>query len=126
MRTTDTTLEPSAIPADFEVRPISPDDSAATDPATCGTCGLTWDDAKPTSWTPAPSGRCPFEYFHKDEDDIEAGERVDHVYEITISVAADENGVSRGPSETEIRDAVYRGVKSIDSPDAVYVQAASL
>ena len=35
------------------------------DPTTCGACGLTWDDAIVTSWTPAPSARCPFEYFHE-------------------------------------------------------------
>lgn len=40
------------------------------DIATCGACGLSWDDAIVTSWTPAPSARCPFEYFHDyDEDD---------------------------------------------------------
>ena len=33
------------------------------DPVTCGRCGRTWDDAAPTAWTPAPSGRCPFEYM---------------------------------------------------------------
>lgn len=33
---------------------------------TCGTCGLSWDDGICTGWTPAPSGRCPFEPFHKD------------------------------------------------------------
>lgn len=32
--------------------------------STCGTCLRSWDDSKPTSLTPAPSGRCPFEYFH--------------------------------------------------------------
>jgi hypothetical protein len=26
---------------------------------------LSWDDSIPTSYTPAPSGRCPFEYFHE-------------------------------------------------------------
>lgn len=39
------------------------------DPATCGTCGLTWDDAVVTSTPPAPSGRCPFEPFHVEEDE---------------------------------------------------------
>lgn len=29
--------------------------------ATCGQCGRTWDDTIPTSYTPAPSARCPFE-----------------------------------------------------------------
>lgn len=37
----------------------------ASDIATCGTCGLSWDDSISTSMTPAPSGRCPFEYFHE-------------------------------------------------------------
>jgi hypothetical protein len=75
----------TGIPTDFEVQPIAPDDPSAIDPATCGTCGLTWDDGISTSWTPAPSGRCPFEYFHTairleylrsqiDEEQISTGE----------------------------------------------------
>jgi hypothetical protein len=28
---------------------------------TCGNCGRSWDDTISTEWTPAPSGRCPFE-----------------------------------------------------------------
>ena len=35
--------------------------------AECGNCGRLWDDAVITSWTPAPSGRCPFEYEHGDD-----------------------------------------------------------
>lgn len=66
----ETFIDPDAIPADFEVQPIDPDDATAKDPATCGTCGLTWDDGVSTSWTPAPSGRCPFEYFHVDEEEL--------------------------------------------------------
>lgn len=31
---------------------------------TCNTCGRTWDDGMSTELTPAPSGRCPFEYMH--------------------------------------------------------------
>lgn len=37
---------------------------AAKTVATCGDCGRSWDDAKSTSITPVPSGRCPFEAFH--------------------------------------------------------------
>lgn len=37
--------------------------------ATCGTCGRAWDDERVTSWTPAPAGRCPFEYDHQDDDE---------------------------------------------------------
>ena len=36
--------------------------------STCGTCGLSWDDSIVTSYTPAPSARCPFEYFHEYDD----------------------------------------------------------
>lgn len=54
------------IPADWPVQPTTIE--AAQDPATCGVCGLTWDDAIVTSMTPAPSARCPFEQFHTQED----------------------------------------------------------
>lgn len=40
------------------------------DVVTCGTCGRSWDDALGSSWTPAPSGRCPFEYDHVDTERI--------------------------------------------------------
>lgn len=74
------------IPDDFPVRPIGKPDHdfnyrrdvvdypecptcegpcrMPRDPATCGHCLLTRDDAVITQWTPAPSARCPFEYFH--------------------------------------------------------------
>lgn len=51
------------IPKDHPVQPLRPGDKAM-DRATCGTCGLSWDDAIITSMTPAPSGRCPFGQFH--------------------------------------------------------------
>jgi hypothetical protein len=52
--------------ADFPVKVLrTPQErSGAASLATCGTCGRSWDDAIPTSWTPAPSARCPFEYWH--------------------------------------------------------------
>lgn len=55
------------VPKDFPVRPIRRGSKAAqsaTALAQCGTCHRLWDDAIPTSLTPAPSARCPFEYFH--------------------------------------------------------------
>jgi hypothetical protein len=54
------------IPANYPVQPLGHDD-AAERRTTCGTCSLSWDDAKVTSMTPTPSGRCPFEAFHKTE-----------------------------------------------------------
>ena len=32
--------------------------------STCGTCHRKWNDALITGRTPAPSGRCPYEYYH--------------------------------------------------------------
>lgn len=51
------------IPKDFPVRPLKRN-QPAEDRATCGTCGLSWDDAIPTPMTPAPAARCPFEEVH--------------------------------------------------------------
>lgn len=34
--------------------------------ATCGHCGLSWDDGTSTTYTPAPAGRCPFEQWHQE------------------------------------------------------------
>jgi len=45
------------------------DGNEIMDIATCGTCGRSWNDAAVSSWTPAPSGRCPFEYEHDYEED---------------------------------------------------------
>lgn len=56
-------LSPDDIPAEHPVRPV-PDDAHGPDTATCGECGLSWDDSLSTSLTPVPAGRCPFEYFH--------------------------------------------------------------
>jgi hypothetical protein len=53
------------VPADFPVQPLGPDDKAK-DRATCGTCGLSWDDGVSTEYTPTPAGRCPFERFHSE------------------------------------------------------------
>lgn len=55
------------IPADYPVRPLRVG-QAAGDRVTCGTCGLSWDDSIATSMTPAPAARCPFEYFHKEDE----------------------------------------------------------
>ncbi len=54
------------IPKDHPVQPLRRGRHAQNwrDEATCGYCGLRWDDGKITSMTPAPSARCPFEYYH--------------------------------------------------------------
>jgi hypothetical protein len=43
---------------------LDEDGKVKQDIATCGTCGVSWNDALITGWTPAPSGRCPYEYIH--------------------------------------------------------------
>lgn len=60
---------PADVPDDYPVRPLEQDDEEATDLATCGECGRSWDDAIPTGLTPVPSGRCPFEAFHGGDPD---------------------------------------------------------
>lgn len=59
-------LEPCDVPDDYDVTELAEDDEAVTR-LTCGTCGRSWDDAVITSMTPAPTGRCPFEFFHPGE-----------------------------------------------------------
>jgi hypothetical protein len=61
-------LRRSDIPADWPVQPLGFKD-AAEDKATCGACGLSWDDGKITSMTPVPGARCPFESFHITEEE---------------------------------------------------------
>lgn len=64
----DTLLVPaSAIPFSYSVQPLRTEyqKEKAKAPAQCGTCGLWWDDAITTGITPVPSGRCPFEQFHR-------------------------------------------------------------
>jgi hypothetical protein len=51
------------VPKTWPVQPLRAGQKAK-DRATCSTCGLSWDDGKSTSMTPAPSARCPFEFFH--------------------------------------------------------------
>ncbi len=55
------------VPKDFVVQPLS-DTERPKGRTTCGVCGLSWDDDQPTTWTPTPGGRCPFEYFHGNEN----------------------------------------------------------
>lgn len=95
LRRTAGELEPEDIPSDFEVQPIAnPDlswgrrrnaegDWEENTIATCGECGLSWDDGVSTSMTPTPSGRCPFEYFHEYGDEDRTASR---------RTAADEGG----------------------------------
>jgi hypothetical protein len=51
------------IPSNHPVQPLN-DGEKAECKATCGHCGLSWDDGKVTSMTPVPGARCPFETFH--------------------------------------------------------------
>lgn len=54
------------------VRYVAPWRQAPQTFTRCGTCGRAWDDSKPTSMTPAPSGRCPFEAFRNHNTESEA------------------------------------------------------
>jgi hypothetical protein len=48
------------------VRYVAPWNDAPADWPRCLSCGRAWDDSKPTSYTPAPAARCPFEHWHKE------------------------------------------------------------
>lgn len=58
------------------VKEIDPSDPKAT---VCGNCGRAWDDSISTSMTPAPSGRCPFEYEHEEPKVLSNGYPVETV-----------------------------------------------
>lgn len=60
---------------------LDPADPLAT---VCGSCGRGWDDSVPTAWTPAPSGRCPFEYEHPEPLDDST-----HAYDALVNSAAE-------------------------------------
>jgi len=62
-------LSPEDIPEDWPVQPTEPGDENAHT-ATCGVCGLSWNDTTVTSMTPVPSGRCPFEFFHRTPSEV--------------------------------------------------------
>lgn len=57
-----------SVPSGWPVQPIE-QDRRVKNLCTCLTCGRSWDDGVSTSITPAPSGRCPFEYFHPTEEE---------------------------------------------------------
>lgn len=46
------------------------DETEKMDEATCGACGLTWNDAAISSRTPTPGGRCPFEAVHGEAEEL--------------------------------------------------------
>lgn len=56
------------VPADWPVQPVDEVTGPARNYVVCCDCERTWDDSISTSMTPAPSGRCPFESFHDEED----------------------------------------------------------
>lgn len=95
------------IPQDYPVQPLAPNDNAKGR-ATCGHCGLSWDDDKVTEMTPTPSGRCPFEPFHEEETDEELRQRA-------IKAARD----LYGTDDIEIDD----DAKLSTTDDGVWVQA---
>lgn len=90
------------VPDDFPVKVLGPDDPA-TDRTTCGTCGRSWDDAVSTEWTPAPSARCPFEYFHPE---VEEESRLTHGFNLNYERQQLQRVLDGGP-HPEIGD-VFR------------------
>lgn len=50
----------------YGVQYVAPQQPAPDGFLRCGTCGRAWNDARASYFTPAPSGRCPFEHWHAD------------------------------------------------------------
>jgi len=50
--------------------------------ATCGSCGMTWNDALISERTPAPSARCPYEYEHDEIAELRklTGQHVGNIF----------------------------------------------
>ncbi len=83
------------VPKSHPVQPLKPGQKAER-PITCGHCGLSWDDAISTSMTPAPAGRCPFEYFHT-RSRSEGAQNIVTVLRAALNIVArrcDEYGIS--------------------------------
>ena len=80
------------IPSNFPVQPLK-DDEHPKGRTTCGTCGLSWDDDIPTGWTPAPAARCPFEYFHVDEDAPSPSNKKDELVEEYVALWYGHDGI---------------------------------
>lgn len=74
------------IPKDWPVQPLKPG-KQAKDKATCGVCGLSWDDGKVTSMTPTPSARCPFEAFHMAKKIAPASENKRRIKRAKVALA---------------------------------------
>lgn len=47
------------------VKYVAPHGKAPPSFVRCGHCHRAWDDTRASKWTPAPSARCPFEYWHR-------------------------------------------------------------
>jgi hypothetical protein len=94
---------PPAVPATFPVTVLGPDEAAA-DRATCGACGRSWDNAASTSYTPAPSGRCPFEAFHAPT--VEPGEEAGHGMELTVAEVRRTTALPAQVTDADIADAI--------------------
>ena len=98
--THDTGVREVFKPAAYEVQ--YPDAQIAT----CGHCGRSWDDSLSTAWTPAPSGRCPFEYEHQPERVYP----VDGQYDLDIrSSGTGWTGTYASLIRTAVEDITYDG-----------------
>ncbi len=76
-------------------------DVPRVDKTTCGTCHRSWNDAIITGSTPAPSARCPFEYWHEYADD----EATDSVIQVLDARMADLQAMLDAGGATE-----YEGI----------------
>lgn len=79
------------------------DGHAIVDIATCGTCGRSWNDALVSSVTPVPSGRCPFEYEHEEEETADR---------FTLTIELGNDAMQAGPDVAAALRAVADRIES--------------
>lgn len=94
------------VPKDFPVKVLKPGEPAK-DRATCGNCGRSWDDAIGTELTPAPSARCPFEYYHAEEQPPKKPRKNKKWLAQTITITV------TGKTEHDLDLALEEAVKSV-------------
>lgn len=118
-------IEPDPnVPRDWPVIPLPAGYPDATTLATCGACGRSWDDDFITSMTPAPSGRCPFEPFHEDDDQADA-EHAEAMHRALTARQAEPTGADIETGRDLANDAEQYGAES-DARDVAHMIAQAI
>ncbi len=104
-------IKPELISIENGAEPqIGEDGQVVEDIATCGSCGMSWNDALMTGRTPAPSARCPYEAIHPEI--MEYKSIAKQLRQPQTAVAADISGdMAEAKSEVVSPDTVDQDIK---------------